>query len=357
MTITSPETDERLPEGTDTRRTSLDMRWRHAAWIAAAAWSAAGTAALLGGPMSLAGALAMLGAVAAGAAWAGRAAAVLHRSEAQARADINNTHVRDMETALAAAQQARDNALQEMRLRTETFAKVSHELRTPLNAILGYAELINQRMAGNRIEDKYVDYASNIVMAGQHMLEVVTRVLDFGQLEAGAFGADFSEVEVGDACSEVLRLCNHQAGERGIALWSEVPPDLPLVRADRRAVRQMLLNLVGNAIKFSQEGGVVTVRAWSDQDDVVRIAVCDTGPGIPEDEITKIRDSFRRASNTRHGTVGHGLGLAITASLVELHGGSLSIANVVDGGAEFVISLPTAKPAAVASKTIAAKAA
>lgn len=248
--------------------------------------------------------------------------------------------VRELDQALAATREARDSALKEMQVRTETFAKASHELRTPLNAILGYAELIQHRHAGPRIEDKYLDYAGNIFLAGTHMLDVVTDVLNFGQLDAGAYEAEFTEVEIGDACAEVLRLVNHQAGEKAVALWSEAPPDLPKVMADRRAIRQMLLNLVGNAIKFSPEGGAVTMRAWCENDAHIRIAVVDTGPGIPDSEIADIQRAFQRASNTRHSTVGHGLGLSITASLVELHGGSLTAANTVEGGAEFIITLP-----------------
>lgn len=240
----------------------------------------------------------------------------------------------------AAARSAAADAEDRMRQRTEAFAKASHELRTPLNAIIGYSELIQRtESAGTQNPAKRMDYVRNIEMAGRHMLDVVTGVLDFSQLEAGAYSLTITDIELGDTCSAALRLVNHGAGEKGIALWCEVPPDLPKIQADKRAVMQMLLNLLGNAVKFSSEGDAVTVRAWQDGE-MVRIAVSDTGPGIPKDEIVGIKQSFRRASNTRGTTVGHGLGLAVTANLVELHGGSLSAANAFGGGAEFVITLP-----------------
>jgi len=234
---------------------------------------------------------------------------------------------------------AEPDADEQIRQRTEAFARASHELRTPLNAIIGYSELIQRTDNGTADPSRRMDYVRNIEMAGRHMLDVVTGVLDFSQLEAGAYTLSLTELELGDTCSAALRLVNHEAGEKGVALWCEVPPDLPMIQADKRAIMQMLLNLLGNAVKFSSEGDAVTVRAWQD-DQMVRIAVSDTGPGIPEDEISAIKQSFRRASNTRGTTIGHGLGLAVTANLVELHGGSLTAANAIGGGAEFIITLP-----------------
>ena len=217
-------------------------------------------------------------------------------------------------------------------------ANMSHELRTPLNAILGFNELIIDGMLGE-VPDEMKDACERIHSNGVHLLGLINDVLDLSKIEAGQLTLSLTDYSIADVVHTVLTAVGSLAAEKRIELKSELPPDLPSGRGDERRLAQVLLNLVGNAIKFT-DVGEVAVKA-SALNGSLTIAVSDTGPGIPESEHSKIFEEFQQAdtSSTRE-KGGTGLGLPIAKRIVELHGGSISLKSKPGHGSTFSVTLP-----------------
>jgi signal transduction histidine kinase len=222
-------------------------------------------------------------------------------------------------------------------VRDQALAEASHELRTPLTHILGFSEMIERRMFGE-LDDRYVEYAGLIRKSGGHLLGLVNDLLDLSKIGAGRFELD---LEVFDACAvieEVVRMSGDSATRKSIVLGM-VTPEAPLmVRADAGALRRMLLNILGNAIKFTPEGGrIMLVSAKAEG--VLRLDVIDSGPGIPEAERSVLGHAYQRGSAAALAE-GTGLGLALVRALAALHGGQLSFHDAPGGGALVRITLP-----------------
>jgi cell cycle sensor histidine kinase DivJ len=238
-----------------------------------------------------------------------------------------------LELARAAAEQA-DAA------KTRFLANMSHELRTPLNAIIGFSEMIAQEDVLMLSAARRKEYAQLINDSGQHLLSMVNGILDMSKMEAGNFEIAPEPFDPRVALINCCSLLALKARENNIDLMSQVPEDLPLMTGDPRAFRQVALNLVSNAIKFTEGGGEVTVSASIERSRLV-LRVTDTGVGIAADDLKRIGNPFFQAGKTyqrRH--EGAGLGLSIVKNLVALHGGELTIRSKIDQGTTVTVALP-----------------
>lgn len=223
-------------------------------------------------------------------------------------------------------------------LKTDFVANVSHELRTPLTSIMGFSELLTDGDAGSLTEEQ-VEYLDVIQRSSARMLALVTDLLLLSRLETRSIPLELGEVDVPDLVRECTGELGNAARTKGVLLTAACD-DGPLVHADRMRLRQVLDNLVSNAVKFTPAGGSAAVRASHD-DHGWHLAVTDTGIGIPADEVPHLFDKFFRASNARDGNVpGTGLGLAITQAIVEVHDGHLTVDSVVGEGTTVTVHLP-----------------
>ncbi|WP_293384274.1 ATP-binding protein [Phenylobacterium sp.] len=227
--------------------------------------------------------------------------------------------------------------------KSEFLANMSHELRTPLNAINGFSEIMVAEMYGPVGDPRYKDYARDILNSGQHLLALINDILDMSKIEAGKMNLRFEPVALEDVAEDALRLVRNRAEAAGLALRLDFS-DLPEVEADYRAIKQVLLNLLSNAIKFTPRGGMVTVRAERREDPLgerVRISVQDTGIGIPPEDLARLARPFEQIESQHAKTQqGTGLGLALTKSLVEMHGGLLDLRSAPGQGTSATFSLP-----------------
>jgi signal transduction histidine kinase len=232
------------------------------------------------------------------------------------------------------------------RAKSQFLANMSHELRTPLNAILGYTELIIDRVYGE-VPAKIRDVLGRVEKSGRHLLGLINDVLDLSKIEAGQFTLSLADYSVRDIVQTVVTAVEGMAADKKLALVTTVSPDLPMARGDERRLTQVLLNLVGNAIKFTEVGQVAITVAVADGS--VTFAVADTGPGIALEDQRRIFDEFQQAdsSNTRS-KGGTGLGLAIARRIVQMHGGNLWVESTPGAGATFHFTVPIRPPAPAA---------
>jgi signal transduction histidine kinase/HAMP domain-containing protein len=224
------------------------------------------------------------------------------------------------------------------RHKSQFLANMSHELRTPLNAILGYTELILDHIYGE-VPPKIRDVVERVDRSGRHLLGLINDVLDLSKIEAGALALSLGDYSMQDVVQTVATSVEPLAAEKALRLVQDVPRDLPIARGDERRLAQVLLNLVGNAIKFTEAGEVrITVRA---EDDTFRVAVADTGPGIAPEHLERIFGEFQQvdASSTRK-KGGTGLGLAIARRIIEMHGGRIQVESAVGTGSTFTFTVP-----------------
>lgn len=225
------------------------------------------------------------------------------------------------------------------RAKSEFLASMSHELRTPLNAIIGFSDIMMSGMFGDLGSDKYTGYCRDIHDSGIYLLNVISDILDMSKIEAGRVNLSLDSVVVDDVLGECVRIMSTQAETRQIALVTDFEAAEPMV-ADRRAVKQVTLNLLSNALKFTPAAGTVTVRSRQAGDNML-FSVSDTGIGIPAASLDQIAKPFVQVENqlTRKHP-GSGLGLAIAQSLVALHGGQMTIESVEGSGTTVTVSMP-----------------
>jgi PAS domain S-box-containing protein len=251
------------------------------------------------------------------------------------------TERRAMEQEILKSKEAAEFA---NRTKTEFLAHMSHELRTPLNAIIGFAEVIKTEMFGPSGIPKYVDYAADIHKSGQHLLDLINDILDLSKLEAGRLDLRESNVSLPAIIDHCATLVRSVAQAGGVALKVDCSPALPELFADERALKQVLLNFLSNAIKFTPEGGQVTARISQTEIGGIRIAISDTGIGMSEAEIAIALSPFgqvdSRLSRKHKGT---GLGLPISQSLIQLHGGELTIESAPNMGTTMVATFPASR--------------
>jgi signal transduction histidine kinase/CHASE3 domain sensor protein len=241
-----------------------------------------------------------------------------------------------------AERDARTAAESANRAKAAFLASMSHELRTPLQAALGFAQLIRSGLYGP-ITDDQSEVLGRVERSQTHLTRLIDDILDFARLEAGRVRMNVEEVAVADSIQQLGPLVEPQAARKRIELSMVVPPPSLIVSADRHRLQQILVNLVGNAIKFTPESGVVRVRATRDAEFVI-IQVSDSGPGIPPDRLQAIFEPFVQVDEGHTRThSGVGLGLAISRDLARAMGGELAVESVVDQGSTFSVKLPVAR--------------
>jgi cell cycle sensor histidine kinase DivJ len=217
---------------------------------------------------------------------------------------------------------------------------MSHELRTPLNAIIGFSEILSSELYGRMGEERYREYAHLIHESGEHLLSVVNEILDMSKIEAGKFDIIVEPFNVGTLVNSCCEIMQHLGEKKSIALQMEIEDQLPELVADKRACKQILLNLMANAIKFTEEGGCVKVLASRLEDDI-ELVVADNGIGIAAQDIPKLGNPFVQAENSYNRSYeGSGLGLSVVKGLVRLHGGSFEIESEIGEGTRVRIRLP-----------------
>ncbi|KIZ41849.1 MULTISPECIES: ATP-binding protein [Rhodopseudomonas] len=249
------------------------------------------------------------------------------------------TDRKNQEQALA---DARGEAARADAAKSRFLATMSHELRTPLNAIIGFSEMIVQEDSLMITAERRKEYAQLINDSGQHLLSVVNGILDMSKMESGNFEIAPEPFAPRPALMNCCNLLALKARENDIELVTRAPEDLPQINGDPRAFRQIVLNLVSNAIKFTERGGTVTVSAAVDGTRLA-LRVTDTGVGISEDDLKRLGNPFFQAGKTyqrRH--EGTGLGLSIVKSLVALHGGEINVQSKIDEGTTVTVTLPLA---------------
>ena len=227
------------------------------------------------------------------------------------------------------------------RAKSQFLATMTHELRTPLNAILGFSELIRDQHFGPVGDGRYADYAGDIHVSGQHLLRIIHDVLDMARIDAGKVELQEAVLPIERSIVETMRLVQPLAVQARVDLRTDIDRHLPLLRADPVRLKQVLLNLLTNAIKFTGPGGVVSIRGYRDRDGGLAIAIADTGVGIPADKLDLVLEPFSQAHHD-HGSSaqGSGLGLPISKSLMELHGGTLAIESAEGAGTTVTVYLP-----------------
>lgn len=237
--------------------------------------------------------------------------------------------------------QAKDASEQAYAAKSQFLANMSHELRTPLNAIIGFSEMIESQMLGPIFNEKYLEYASSIKESGEHLLDLISDILDMSKIEAGKHTLDLEEINVKDIIDRASHMIIGRAQEGNVNLrTSNIENSDINIIADRRALTQVILNLLSNAVKFTPAHGSVWIECYK-REDHLSIKICDTGIGIPPNKLASVLKPFEQASS--HYTRDHegtGLGLSITKELAELHGGSLFIESTVDVGTTVTVRLP-----------------
>lgn len=242
----------------------------------------------------------------------------------------------DLRSALERAEEA-------SRAKSVFLASMSHELRTPLNAVLGFSEMIRDERLGPVANARYAEYAGDIHDSGTHLLALIDGLLDVSKIEAGRYELREETLNIAAVIERAVRTVQPAAARKEQRVETDVTNPPPVVRADERSLHQILLNLLSNAIKFSHVGGVITVRATTDPEGIA-IAVEDRGIGIPEDKLAQVGKPFFQAHvRTARIAGGTGIGLSVTRSLVELHGGTLSIASRYGMGTEATVRLPASR--------------
>jgi two-component system, NtrC family, sensor kinase len=245
-------------------------------------------------------------------------------TELQAR----NREIEDKSRQLEAASQHK----------SEFLANMSHELRTPLNAIIGFSEVLGERMFGE-LNEKQDEYLKDIHASGQHLLSLINDILDLSKIEAGRMELDLGTFDLPNVIDTAVLLIRERAGRRGIVLQVATDEGLGEMHGDERKIKQVLLNLLANAIKFTPEGGRIEIRA-KPVNGSVEVSVTDTGVGIAPEDQEAIFEEFRQVGTADKKVEGTGLGLALSRKFIELHGGRIWVESQVGAGSTFTFTIP-----------------
>lgn len=240
---------------------------------------------------------------------------------------------------------AKDEAESANRAKSEFLANMSHELRTPLNAILGFSEVIRSQVLGPVGIAKYVEYADDVHRSGEHLLEIISDILDVARIDAGQISLEEDIVSVEELIESSVMLIRERAGAGELDLALELPPDMPSIMCDRRKIKQIVINLLSNAVKFTERGGRVSVGARIDvgSGEAV-IEVRDSGVGMAVEDVPRVMEPFTQiASPMTRQHEGTGLGLPLVKKLVELHGGSIDMETAPGEGTTVRVRLPASR--------------
>jgi cell cycle sensor histidine kinase DivJ len=235
-------------------------------------------------------------------------------------------------------ERAREAAESQNAGKSRFLANMSHELRTPLNAIMGFSDIMRQRLFGP-LSDRYAEYAELMHESGSHLLELINDLLDMSKIEAERYELALEDFDLREAVSAVLRLMRGQADRAGVQLRGVLPREPLEGRADRRAVKQIVLNLISNALKFTPNGGAVTVTARA-AGETLEIVIADNGVGISAEDIVRLGNPYEQAGGAEQRSGGTGLGLSLVRAFARLHGGEMVIESELGAGTSVTIRLP-----------------
>ena len=248
----------------------------------------------------------------------------------------------ELEEEKLKSDEARRRAESANKAKSRFLATMSHELRTPLNAIMGFSEVMKAEVLGPMANPTYQEYAENIHESGRHLLTLINEILDLSRIEAGRYELHEEPVRLTDIAEDCHRLLRLKAQSKGLEIVENFAPELSQVWVDQRAVRQICLNLMSNALKFTPKGGRITITVTGTANGGQMMSVRDTGPGIPEEEIPRVLQAFGQGS-LAHETAegGTGLGLPIVQNLIELHGGTFELKSELRKGTEAIVTVPS----------------
>lgn len=249
--------------------------------------------------------------------------------------------IAELETATINSEDARRKAEDSNLAKSKFLATMSHELRTPLNAILGFSEVMKNEVFGPHASPSYREYASDIHSSGQHLLNLINEILDLSRIEAGRYELKEEAVNLAHVADECLHMLTLRAKGKNQTVRQAVEPDLPKIWADERAIRQIILNILSNAVKFTPQGGDIMLKVGWTANGSQYVSVTDNGPGIPENELNTVLSSFGRGSQAiKTAEEGSGLGLPIVKGLVDLHGGVFTLKSKIRVGTEVMFTIP-----------------
>lgn len=269
------------------------------------------------------------------------------RSAIERRTSARHVHiytirdVRDSIQAELALRGAANKAMAADRAKTEMLANVSHELRTPLNAIIGFSQVMQQEMFGPLGNPKYQAYTDDILYSGEHLLDLVDNLLSISRMDSGEYEVQEEFIDLGKMADACVKIVGGNIKAKTVSIETDVPLTTPRLRGDAQSIRQILLNLIGNAVKFTPDGGTVRIAAEIGDRGRLALIVADNGIGIGKDDLPHITEPFRQVdgSTSRHHG-GLGLGLHIVSRLVELHDGDFKVDSELGVGTRITIKFP-----------------
>jgi two-component system cell cycle sensor histidine kinase PleC len=236
------------------------------------------------------------------------------------------------------------------RAKSEFLTNVSHELRTPLNAIIGFSEVMSQGMLGPIDNQKYLEYATDISNSGHHLLALINDILDLAKIEAGKLELREELIDVKNAVNSCFAIMKERAAVAEVQMKATVPEGLPQLLVDELKIKQIIINMLSNAVKFTPRGGHIRVAAGIEEGELV-VRIADTGIGIAPDDIQKALDPFTQIdSSMARRYEGTGLGLPLAKRLIELHGGTLGIESALGAGTCVTLTFPGRRLASTESK-------
>ncbi|MEP0709453.1 MAG: ammonium transporter [Parvibaculum sp.] len=256
--------------------------------------------------------------------------------------DKFNSEVRKREQTANELRDARDAAELANASKSQFLANMSHELRTPLNAIIGFSEVMNGELFGPMENERYKDYVGDIHKSSSHLLSLINDILDLSKIEADRYELYEEELDVPEVVASCERMMRHRSEEAGVNLTVTVDDGLPLLMADKRALRQIMLNLVSNAVKFTPKGGSIQLAAFLEPDRRMAFRVTDTGVGMAKKDIPIALEPFRQIGKDSniYSTEGTGLGLPLTRALARMHGATLVIESEPGEGTTITVRMP-----------------